>query len=629
MNERAATVSIIIPCYKHAHYLKHAIESALAQTHSLVQVIVVNDGSPDNTPEVAAGFANRICYIPQTNAGLSAARNTGLAHATGEFALFLDADDSLCPDAVERMIDALSRNPDGDVFVSGWWDTDPAGNLIGRQSAPTFCPDPFHALLRENVAPPVAFMIRRRILPQPAFDPKLRSHEDVDLWLRLAAQKAKFVPVDSTGAMYRRGPDSMSTHATRMLETAIDVLKRNASPHVNCAHCRTAIDHALDAIARKWLIANVHRRMSWSDNELIWSQMREVDSAPLRRMARLAWTSARTVAQRGRLGEWRKRVGGRYNIALRTLQAPALSAPASATIVITTKNRKDDLARAARSALAQDAAVEVMVIDDGSTDGTSEMLQREFPQVTLFRSDESRGYIVHRNRAAALARGEILFSIDDDAEFSTSKVVSQTLSEFDHPRVGAVAIPFEDMNTQRIVRGPAPDREQIYITDAFVGTAYAIRKDLFIRLNTFREVLFHQEEERELCLRMLDAGYVTRVGRADVIHHYESPIRNWSRMTIYTARNRILYIWHNVPFPYLLAHLATTTVNLVRYGARTKHLGWALRGIAMGYGAICKELFHRAPVKRRTFELSRRILKSGSPPVVPLREIEAELPELR
>jgi GT2 family glycosyltransferase len=224
-----------------------------------------------------------------------------------------------------------------------------------------------------------------------------------------------------------------------------------------------------------------------------------------------------------------------------------------------------------------------------------------------------------------MARGDIVFSIDDDAEYSSADVIAQTLREFDDPRVGAVAIPFKDMNSQKILRGAPPDASQIYVTDGFVGTAYAVRKDVFLELGGFREVLFHQEEEREFCLRMLNAGYVTRVGGADLIYHYESPIRNWSRMTVYTARNRILYIWHNVPFPYLTIHLLSTSVNLVRWGFRTKRPMWALRGLLMGYGALLKELFNRKPISRRTFKLSRRMLKAGNPPVIPLRDIESEL----
>src|SRR5436190_4766669 len=104
------------------------------------------------------------------------------------------------------------------------------------------------------------------------------------------------------------------------------------------------------------------------------------------------------------------------------------------SIVITTKNRKDDLRRALISAFAQDPSSEVIVVDDASSDGTAEMVAREFPAVHLIRSLESRGYIVQRNRAAALARGHYILSIDDDAEFSSRSVVSKTLSDFDHPR---------------------------------------------------------------------------------------------------------------------------------------------------------------------------------------------------
>jgi glycosyltransferase involved in cell wall biosynthesis len=340
------------------------------------------------------------------------------------------------------------------------------------------------------------------------------------------------------------------------------------------------------------------------------------------RLRRVGFESALGVIRRGRLRSWLRPSKPAALQRMRWIRQEKIFA---ATVVITTKNRKDDLRRAIRSAVAQQPAVEVIVIDDGSTDGTGDAIALEFPQIAIYRSEQSQGYIVHRNRAASLARAPIIFSIDDDAEFSTPHVVAQTLAEFDDPRIGAVAIPYEDMNTHKILRGPPPDRSQIYVTDAFVGTAYAVRKDVFLQLGGFREVLFHQEEEREFCLRMLDAGFVTRIGTADVIHHYESPIRNWSRMTIYTARNRILYIWHNVPFPYLLVHLASTSVNLVRWGLRTKHPMWALRGTIMGYGALLKELFHRKPVRCRTFELSRRILQQGVPPVVPLREIEGEL----
>ena len=86
------------------------------------------------------------------------------------------------------------------------------------------------------------------------------------------------------------------------------------------------------------------------------------------------------------------------------------------------------------SALGQTAQPEVVVIDDGSTDGTAEMVRANFASVRLERSETSQGYIVQRNRGAHLAIGRILFSMDDDAEFSTPHIVEQTLRDFDHPR---------------------------------------------------------------------------------------------------------------------------------------------------------------------------------------------------
>src|SRR5437762_13520181 len=89
-----------------------------------------------------------------------------------------------------------------------------------------------------------------------------------------------------------------------------------------------------------------------------------------------------------------------------------------AAVVIVTKNRKQDLAVAIRSALNQTSQPRILVIDDQSTDGTPEMLRSRFPMIQFVQSDTSRGYLFQRNRAASLIDTEIIFSIDDDAEFS-------------------------------------------------------------------------------------------------------------------------------------------------------------------------------------------------------------------
>jgi glycosyltransferase involved in cell wall biosynthesis len=294
----------------------------------------------------------------------------------------------------------------------------------------------------------------------------------------------------------------------------------------------------------------------------------------------------------------------------------------TATVVITTKNRREDLLRAVASALNQTARPEVLVIDDGSTDGTSEAIAREFPSVQLHRSEQSLGLIVQRNHGAQLAGNPILFSIDDDAVFSTPRVVEQTLREFEHPRIGAVAIPFIDVNTNSMVRQKAPRADGIYATHTFIGTAHALRRDVFLKLSGYRDGFVHQGEEEDYCIRMLNAGWIARCGNADPIHHFESPRRNWSRMDYYGARNKVLFAWHNVPGPYLPAHLFCTTALAAGHTTAPGRLLTRLRGIAAAYALICSGKISRSPVRADVYQLSRKLKRRGA---IPMDEIMDQL----
>lgn len=282
-----------------------------------------------------------------------------------------------------------------------------------------------------------------------------------------------------------------------------------------------------------------------------------------------------------------------------------------ATIIIPTKNRKDDLRRAIISCLNQTVLFEVLVIDDGSTDGTAEMVKREFPTVTLHRDEVSQGPAVQRNRGVRMASGEIVFSIDDDADFPSRHTGEQTLAEFDLPEVGAVSIPLINVNTGPQVLQRAPSRDGTFVTDVFWGGACAVRRDVFLRVGGYREYLRQQLEEDDLAIRILDAGYFTRLGNADPIHHYESPIRDRRYQDILGARNKILFGWHNVPMPDFLVYLPGTCVTHFAHGLKTRHPIRILHGIKNGLAACFLEQFDkRRPVRRSTYRLFRRIRKS-------------------
>jgi glycosyltransferase involved in cell wall biosynthesis len=294
-----------------------------------------------------------------------------------------------------------------------------------------------------------------------------------------------------------------------------------------------------------------------------------------------------------------------------------------ATVVIATKNRKDDLHRALTSACAQSCRIEVLVMDDGSADGSDALVRNDFPQVQLHRSESSRGYIGQRNAAARLASAPILFSIDDDAVFSTPQVVEQVLAEFTDPRIGAVAIPCIDVLKSNVPRQRIPADNCQYVSPEFIGTAYAVRRDIFLQLGGFREELFHQGEERDFCARLYNAGYVVSLRRADPIHHFESPIRDTRRMDIFGRRNDVLFPFYNVPWPDLAWHLVGTTANGVAFGLRNGKLLSSLRGLMAGYSVGIRSVPCRQPISRSVYRLLRRMRRMG---YLRLDEVIAQLP---
>src|SRR5215217_2853327 len=156
-------VSVVIPCYNQAHFLGEAIESALAQSHPNFEVVVVNDGSTDDTAEVAARYP-RVRYLRQKNRGLSAARNTGLRHSEGEYVVFLDADDRLLPEALKTGLKCLKAHSEC-AFASGRYRFIAGdGSFLKPQRQRFVDKDSYVALLRRNyIGPPAAVMYRRAV----------------------------------------------------------------------------------------------------------------------------------------------------------------------------------------------------------------------------------------------------------------------------------------------------------------------------------------------------------------------------------------------------------------------------------------------------------------------------------
>lgn len=286
-----------------------------------------------------------------------------------------------------------------------------------------------------------------------------------------------------------------------------------------------------------------------------------------------------------------------------------------ATIVIVTKDRREMLADALASAVAQEGDIEILVIDDGSSDGTAEMVAERFPDVRVHRYETNAGLVVRRNDAARIARGRVIVSIDDDAVFTTPDTVAQTLRDFDaDARIAAVGIPYVDVRRSPQVHQQPPDAEGCWIGPVYRGTAHAVRRDVFLELGGYRERIVHQGEEHDFCLRLLDAGYLVRYGRAAPIEHRESPRRSNRRMERYGRRNEQLLCATYYPQPWAIVYGVGYAGKSILRGIRSDGgLVWIFEGILRGVGAWMTA--GRRPVSRATFALDQRLRRARCLPI--------------
>lgn len=219
-------VSVVIPCYKQAHLLPEAIEGALAQTHAAVEVIVVDDGSPDNTTEVAASYPAIQC-VRQNNRGLAGARNGGFAVSKGEYVLFLDADDRLTPNAVAAHLACFAAHPDAGFVVGDIDNIALDGSYLSSPRWPILEGNVYEDVLKVNhVANTIAVLFRHSVIEQVGgFKPVCSPSEDVELLLH-AARLFPSAHHRSTVAEYRRYRNSLSRQGEVMLPAILGVMRR-------------------------------------------------------------------------------------------------------------------------------------------------------------------------------------------------------------------------------------------------------------------------------------------------------------------------------------------------------------------------------------------------------------------
>ena len=200
-------VSVIIPCYNHGHFLKETVFSVIKQTYTNWECIIINDGSTDDTENIAKELCTtdlRIRYLHKNNAGLSAARNTGIAKAVGIYILPLDADDLLLPDYIQTTIEVLESEKNIRLIYTGT-------QLFGMENGVRNEPFILKNFMLKNLIPCTALFYKEDWKKVNGYNEKmLNGYEDWDFWMSLIENGVNVKKNDRLLFNYRRTLNSMS-----------------------------------------------------------------------------------------------------------------------------------------------------------------------------------------------------------------------------------------------------------------------------------------------------------------------------------------------------------------------------------------------------------------------------------
>jgi GT2 family glycosyltransferase len=290
------------------------------------------------------------------------------------------------------------------------------------------------------------------------------------------------------------------------------------------------------------------------------------------------------------------------------------------SVVFVTHNRKELLHQAISAIKQQSVPVEVIVMDDASTDDTAIMMRTDFPEVIYERSLVSQGPSYQRNEGAKKASSDIIIFLDDDTVAADKHMIRDTLRDFEQPTIGSIAIPFINVLQNNQVQNGAPDTKAVYLLHSFIGAAFAVKRDLFLSLGGFRPEYFYMGEEGDFCIRLLAAGYYIKAGTAVPAHHYQPPNRVSYRADYYGRRNDIFFLYLNSPRQYLVLTIASTIFKGLIWGikqGRVKNMG---EGIMAGLAAMFKGNYKnlKKPVTNSIF-LKFHYLKKREP--LPLSQL--------
>jgi glycosyltransferase involved in cell wall biosynthesis len=220
------TVSVCISTYNRENYLKETLQSVFAQTYKDYEIVIVDDGSTDGTGEMIKQLGCNIRYHWQRNGGDAAAKNKLIELASGEYITFLDSDDLLMPDAVERMMTVMQQEAEPVIVYGPYLRIDQRGSVIGKDKRRFYSGFVTKYLFQDVFIHSCGSMFPKNAMKEAGgFDTSLQVCSDYDLWLRLSL-KYRFVALSEPTFKRRRHSGNLSNRSTQNRITELEVLER-------------------------------------------------------------------------------------------------------------------------------------------------------------------------------------------------------------------------------------------------------------------------------------------------------------------------------------------------------------------------------------------------------------------
>lgn len=284
--------------------------------------------------------------------------------------------------------------------------------------------------------------------------------------------------------------------------------------------------------------------------------------------------------------------------------------------LLITYNRKKDLEEAIISILNQSySPLEIVIVDNNSTDGTQELIQEKFQNQNIhyIRLFENKGVCGGRNVAISLAKGEILITMDDDAVIDDADATIKVVNKFkEHPDIGVLAFKVVNYFTGQLDKSAFPTRDkkrspnEEFETSTFIGVGHAIPRHVYRKVGVYGDYFPYGHEELDLALRILDAGYrIVFFPEVVIRHKIKDRKQRLSGRWAIILENRIKVAIRNLPWKYVLTTaLAWSLRTLIDCRGNFLPLLKAWRSLWQQRDQLRHE---RRPIKKETIERIRRL----------------------